>query len=97
MLTAKAKEAKICVADTAYMRSSHMHLLDDWRQTVVRDGERYMTTSDGKVYYKEPAGDLPGMPLEQDASSVISATITWTCSLTAGTAILYRRRVSDGC
>ncbi len=51
-LTAKAKEAKKCVADTAYMRSSHMHLLDDWRQTVVRDGDRYMKTADGKVYYK---------------------------------------------
>ncbi len=51
-LTEKAKEAKACVMDTAYMRSRHMHLLDEWRQTVVRDGKRYMTGADGKVYYK---------------------------------------------
>ncbi len=51
-LTAKAKEAKQCVADTAYMKSRHMHLLDEWRQTVVRDGERYYKGSNGKVYYK---------------------------------------------
>ena len=51
-LTAKAKEAGKCIADKAYMRSNHMQLLDDWRQTVVRNNERYMKTSDGKVFYK---------------------------------------------
>ena len=51
-LTAKAKEAKVCVADTEYMRSSHMRLLDEWRHSVVRDGERYYTAANGKVYYK---------------------------------------------
>ena len=51
-LTAKAKEAKECVEETAYMKSSHMHLLDEWRQTVVRDGERYYKAKNGKVYYK---------------------------------------------
>jgi hypothetical protein len=43
-LTAKAKEAKECVAPTQYMRAWHMQLLDDWRHTVVRDGERYYDT-----------------------------------------------------
>jgi len=51
-LTAKAKEAKECVAETSYMKSSHMHLLDEWRHTVVRDGERYYKAKNGKVYYK---------------------------------------------
>lgn len=51
-LTARAKEAKVCVADTEYMRSSHMSLLDEWRQSVVRDGKRYYTAANGKVYYK---------------------------------------------
>ncbi|MCP4666336.1 MAG: cytochrome C [Deltaproteobacteria bacterium] len=43
-LTAKAKEAKACVAPTGYMRSWHMQMLDDWRHSVVRDGERYYNT-----------------------------------------------------
>ncbi len=51
-LTAEAKKAKQCVADTAYMRSSHFQMLDEWRHTVVRDGERYYKSADGKVYYK---------------------------------------------
>jgi len=51
-LTAKAKEAKECVAETSYMKSSHMQLLDEWRHTVVRDGERYYKAKNGKVYYK---------------------------------------------
>ena len=51
-LTAKAQEAKTCVAETEYMRSSHMSLLDEWRHSVVRDGERYYTAADGEVYYK---------------------------------------------
>jgi len=51
-LTAKAKEAKVCVAQKSYMRESHFTLLDEWRHTSVRDGERYYTASDGKKYYK---------------------------------------------
>jgi hypothetical protein len=27
-------------------------LLDEWRHTVVRDGERYYKAKNGKVYYK---------------------------------------------
>ncbi len=51
-LTAKAKEAKVCVAQKSYMRESHFTLLDEWRNTSVRDGERYYTAWDGKKYYK---------------------------------------------
>lgn len=51
-LTAKAKEAKQCVETTPYIRTSHMKLLDEWRQTVVRNAERYHTAQGGKVYYK---------------------------------------------
>jgi hypothetical protein len=39
-----------CVADTEYMRTSHMDLLDDWRNRVVRDGERIYTSPDGVKY-----------------------------------------------
>ena len=51
-LTAKAKEAKECVEETTFMRTSHMKLLDRWRNEVVRSGERYYTADNGKVYYK---------------------------------------------
>jgi hypothetical protein len=46
-LTPKAKEAKECVAPTTYMQRYHMQLLDDWRHSVVRSGERYYDTSKG--------------------------------------------------
>ena len=37
-----------CVLPVGEMRASHMELLDDWRDLVVRDGERVMTTWDGR-------------------------------------------------
>ena len=39
-LTDKAKAAEKCVRDTQYMRNEHMQLLDEWRDTVVRDAKR---------------------------------------------------------
>ncbi len=44
-LTAKAKEAKECVASTPYMKAWHMQLLDNWRHEVVRGGDRYYNTA----------------------------------------------------
>jgi len=41
---------KQCVAPTAYMRASHMDLLVDWREQVVREGNRTYRAPDGKVY-----------------------------------------------
>jgi hypothetical protein len=38
-----------CVAPTAYMRASHMTLLRDWRETVVRTGVRTTRTADGRT------------------------------------------------
>lgn len=38
-----------CVAPTAYMRASHMVLLRDWREKVVRAGVRTYTVQPGKV------------------------------------------------
>ena len=46
----KPVDAKMCVAPTDYMRSSHMDLLNQWRDDVVRGGERYMTGLDGNQY-----------------------------------------------
>jgi hypothetical protein len=44
--------AKQCVAETAngYMRAEHMHILDEWRNIVVREGKRPKVTVAGKDY-----------------------------------------------
>jgi hypothetical protein len=39
---------KKCLEPTAYMRASHMGLIDSWREAVVREGQRYYVTSSGK-------------------------------------------------
>ncbi len=39
-LAPKAQAAGECVAPLDYMRRSHMQVLDDWRNKVVRDGQR---------------------------------------------------------
>ena len=39
-----------CVADTAYMRTSHMTLLNYWRDEVVRDGDRIYMSASGKAF-----------------------------------------------
>ena len=41
---------KECVAPTAYMRSSHMQLLLDWRENRVRRDIREYTAFNGKSY-----------------------------------------------
>ena len=43
-------EASACVAPLEYMRSSHMILLDEWRETVVRGGSRVYEAPNGKEY-----------------------------------------------
>ena len=52
VLTDKAKQAKECIEPRAFMKTQHMKMLDDWRQTVVRDNERYYKSTNGKTYYK---------------------------------------------
>ncbi|MEW6615156.1 MAG: sulfate reduction electron transfer complex DsrMKJOP subunit DsrJ [Thermodesulfobacteriota bacterium] len=53
---ASAPELKIvsnekqCVESTKYMRSKHMQLLNDWRNSVVRDDKRTYIALDGKKY-----------------------------------------------
>ena len=44
-----AKEKK-CVAATDYMKASHMDLLDSWRNSVVRDGDRIYVGLDDKKF-----------------------------------------------
>lgn len=39
-----------CVADVEYMRASHMDMLDEWRDLVVREGKRIYTAPDGRKF-----------------------------------------------
>lgn len=42
---------KKCIEPTPYMRSSHMELIDSWRTAVVREGQRYFVSSEGKKIF----------------------------------------------
>jgi hypothetical protein len=46
----KAAKGEQCIRDTDYMTTNHMDLLNEWRDQVVRDGERYETGPDGVTY-----------------------------------------------
>jgi hypothetical protein len=40
-----------CIEGTEYMRASHMDVLNEWREAVVRRGERdYVSTLNGKTW-----------------------------------------------
>lgn len=43
-------EEKQCIEATQYMRDKHVDLLNDWRESVVREGTRTYVASDGKEY-----------------------------------------------
>lgn len=45
-----ATEEKKCIEPTPYMRTQHTNLLIEWRDSVVREGVRTYTASDGKMY-----------------------------------------------
>ncbi|MDZ7296237.1 MAG: sulfate reduction electron transfer complex DsrMKJOP subunit DsrJ [candidate division KSB1 bacterium] len=45
------KENKTCVESAAYMRASHMILLDNWRNEVIREGKKvYVSKTDKKEH-----------------------------------------------
>jgi hypothetical protein len=49
-LTAKAKAAQVCVRSTEFMKAEHMQLLDVWRDSVVRRGDRTYVSPSGKEH-----------------------------------------------
>ena len=49
-LTPKAKAAQKCVRSTEYMQAEHMHLLDVWRDSVVRESKRIYVNPEGKEF-----------------------------------------------
>jgi hypothetical protein len=50
ILTKKAEAAKTCVLPKAAMKTEHMQLLNDWRNTVVREAKRIYVNSEGKEF-----------------------------------------------
>ncbi len=44
------KNAKECVAPVENMRTSHMQLLDEWRDMALREGKRTYISANGKEY-----------------------------------------------
>lgn len=44
------KDVKKCVEATEYMTSSHMTMLNTWRDEVVREGKRIYVSQSGKKY-----------------------------------------------
>jgi len=46
------KDTKQCVLPTTEMRSNHMQLLNEWRDGVLRSGDRAYFELEGKKYQK---------------------------------------------
>ncbi len=50
ILADAAKAAGQCVDSKANMKTTHMQILDDWRNNVVRDGQRLYVAPNGNQY-----------------------------------------------
>ena len=60
-------DATECVEDTEYMTANHMDLLNQWRNAVVRDGERDYTASSGEVFNMSLTKTCLGCHEDRDA------------------------------
>jgi hypothetical protein len=49
-ISEKAKAAKECVVPKEEMKYEHMQILNEWRDTVVRDAKRIYVSSSGKEF-----------------------------------------------
>jgi hypothetical protein len=45
-----AEKERQCVMPTPYMRANHMQMLVDWREAVVRNGDREFINPEGKKF-----------------------------------------------
>lgn len=50
VLADKAKAAGKCILPKAEMAKDHMKILDQWRNSVVRDGQRVYLNDEGKEF-----------------------------------------------
>jgi hypothetical protein len=49
-LTDKAKAAEKCVESIDYIKTEHMQMLDEWRESVVREAKRTYINSEGREF-----------------------------------------------
>ncbi|NTU96949.1 MAG: sulfate reduction electron transfer complex DsrMKJOP subunit DsrJ [Chlorobiaceae bacterium] len=47
-----AVDSTKCIAQTEYMRSNHMKVLNEWRHSSVREGNRVYTAHNGSRFQK---------------------------------------------
>ncbi len=77
-----------CVAPTEFMRANHMQLLDQWRDDVVRRGERVHITTDGRTFEKSlthtclNCHENREMFCEQCHGTLNVQTYCWECHVT---------------
>jgi hypothetical protein len=82
--------AKECVAPIAYMRKSHMTLLYDWRDQVVRNNNRQFTAYNGKTYTRSLTKTClechgPKADFCERCHTYASVSITcWNCHVDVG-------------
>ncbi len=60
-----------CVESAEYMRANHMQMLDEWRNSVVRDNER--------VYVSKTYGTKHDKSLSSTGSSLVSSGEKQSC------------------
>lgn len=90
-LTEKAKKAKYCIEDTAFMRSRHMNLLNNWREEVVRGDNRVYTSKSGKKYNKSLSKTCLDCHSNKDKFcdvchkySGVNEPVCWSCHVFGG-------------
>jgi cytochrome c peroxidase len=77
-----------CIEATEFMRTSHMQLLDQWRDKVVRDGEHVYTNAKGVKYSMSLTKTCLSCHSEKDKfcdkchNSVGVDPYCWNCHLT---------------
>jgi hypothetical protein len=54
--TAKLSGKDKCILPAEYMRASHMTLLQGWRESVVRTGDRNYVSPDGRAFRRSLTG-----------------------------------------
>ncbi|MEW5722576.1 MAG: hypothetical protein AB1896_05690 [Thermodesulfobacteriota bacterium] len=63
------KKTTVCILPRAEMRTGHMQLLDEWRNRVVRDAQRFY------VELPAPAGERPEMIFVKGARDFIDHSV----------------------
>lgn len=67
-----------CIEDTEFMRGNHMQMLTEWRDEVVRDGDRiYTSKRDGKKHEKSLTKNCMACHGKADAAGKSTSAATY--------------------